>query len=85
MHEHTLPASVQRQLLPQRHAAALACALAATAWQPQVQPAPGQAVHWQRVVSIGFMAFPFGGVVEPGGSVETHCVKASRRRIERNG
>jgi hypothetical protein len=80
----TPPASVQRQWVPQAHAAALACGVAAAAWQPHVQPAPGQAAHWQGVLSIETMMLPFCGG-EPGGSVATNSVDTKRRRIERNG
>jgi len=80
-----MPAAAHWQSLPHRHGAPLACGIAgAAAWQPQVQPMPGQAVQRQRLVSWEFMAFPLLGV-EPGGSVETHSVETRRRRIERNG
>jgi hypothetical protein len=58
-HAQVPPAAVHRQLLPHWHDALLACGLAAVAaWQPHVQPAPGQAAQRQGLVSREFMAFP---------------------------
>jgi hypothetical protein len=53
-------AALQPQPFEQAQAAPLAGRLAAAVpWQPQVHPLPGQLAHWQRAVSMGFMASSF--------------------------
>jgi hypothetical protein len=56
-------AASQPQAGPQRQAAGAAIVAPARAWQPQVQPAPGQSTQVQAVVrgacSSWFMRLPF--------------------------